>query len=79
MPARSAVSLTARTQKSPRGAGLGVRIGASTRSACNTLAGDLTYVAVKEQTKMPIYSGTRAHVSATPARRPSAFRLSGVA
>ena len=82
MPARSAVSLTARTQKSPRGAGVFGRIGASTRSACNTLAGDFVTVVFEEPTMTLHHYGARlcvCHPSPPPDRAHLTYFMGGVA
>ena len=68
-----------RTQKSPRWAGRFGKLGASTRSAVNTLAGDFRNLVIEEPKMQPIYCGTPSRVRATPAVRPLAFRLGGAA
>ncbi len=72
---------TRRIQKSPRGAGVFGRIGASTRSAANTLAGDFINDCYIGATSMHAHSSARPRVCLPPVRLSSAlaFRLGGVA
>ena len=82
MPARSAVSLTARTQKSPRGAGLGVRIGASTLELETFRAGDFRNVVEEEPTVQHDHYGARlcvCHPSPPPDRAHLTYFMGGVA
>ena len=66
-----------RTQKSPRWAGRFGKIGASTRSACNTLAGDFRNLVIEEpKMQRHLFWHARACLSSR-STRPSAFRLSG--
>lgn len=62
---------TRQAQKSPRAAGRFAMIGAPTERACNTSADDFRNLVEEEPKMQPIYDGTRARVSATPAVRPS--------
>jgi hypothetical protein len=82
MTTRPAVSLTVRTQKSPRGAGWFAMIGASTESACNTSAGDFRMKVEEEPAMQHKYDGTpvrACHLSPPPDRAHLTYFMGGVA
>ena len=71
-----------RTQKSPRWAGRFGKLGASTRSAVNTLAGDFRNLVEEEPKMQHEYDGTPAracHLSPPPCRAHLTYFMGGVA